>query len=226
MDKRVVGADLQALRRRIRFVFHKTTTAYFRRLLSQANTAHTSSCLYADFWCCWRGLNSRPLPYQGSALPLSYSSTDSGPKKNQEPDVGQTVPCKRLSGKLWKRLSTGEAIYLPLKWQRFLSKHQPPNVPVTIFRLSLAAVSTAPLFCVWPLTLMCKRSVVSIPVWLSTHARSLSPSPPPMLRPRLLVPSKPNPVGAFATPAEILAPKLYESRSLLDVSRRDSRVKL
>jgi hypothetical protein len=26
-------------------------------------------------WCCWRGLNSRPLPYQGSALPLSYSST-------------------------------------------------------------------------------------------------------------------------------------------------------
>jgi hypothetical protein len=25
-------------------------------------------------WCCWRGLNSRPLPYQGSALPLSYSS--------------------------------------------------------------------------------------------------------------------------------------------------------
>ena len=25
-------------------------------------------------WCCRRGLNSRPLPYQGSALPLSYSS--------------------------------------------------------------------------------------------------------------------------------------------------------
>ena len=25
-------------------------------------------------WCCWRGSNSRPLPYQGSALPLSYSS--------------------------------------------------------------------------------------------------------------------------------------------------------
>ena len=25
-------------------------------------------------WCCWRGLNSRPLPYQGSALPLSYNS--------------------------------------------------------------------------------------------------------------------------------------------------------
>ncbi len=25
-------------------------------------------------WCCERGLNSRPLPYQGSALPLSYRS--------------------------------------------------------------------------------------------------------------------------------------------------------
>ena len=25
-------------------------------------------------WCCWRGLNSRPPPYQGGALPLSYSS--------------------------------------------------------------------------------------------------------------------------------------------------------
>ncbi len=27
-----------------------------------------------DKWCCKRGLNSRPLPYQGSALPLSYCS--------------------------------------------------------------------------------------------------------------------------------------------------------
>jgi hypothetical protein len=25
-------------------------------------------------WCCRRELNSRPLPYQGSALPLSYGS--------------------------------------------------------------------------------------------------------------------------------------------------------
>ncbi|CAH1746699.1 protein of unknown function [Thauera humireducens] len=23
-------------------------------------------------WCPWAGLNCRPLPYQGSALPLSY----------------------------------------------------------------------------------------------------------------------------------------------------------
>src|SRR3546814_14907216 len=26
------------------------------------------------WWCCCRDLNSGPLPYQGSALPLSYSS--------------------------------------------------------------------------------------------------------------------------------------------------------
>ena len=29
-------------------------------------------------WCCWRGLNSRPHPYQGCALPLSYSSVTIG----------------------------------------------------------------------------------------------------------------------------------------------------
>lgn len=29
-------------------------------------------------WCCWRELNSRPLHYQGSALPLSYSSAGCG----------------------------------------------------------------------------------------------------------------------------------------------------
>jgi hypothetical protein len=29
-------------------------------------------------WCCRGGLNSRPLPYQGSALPLSYGSRSRG----------------------------------------------------------------------------------------------------------------------------------------------------
>ena len=29
-------------------------------------------------WCCQRGSNSRPLPYQGSALPLSYGSPPTG----------------------------------------------------------------------------------------------------------------------------------------------------
>src|SRR5205814_443883 len=30
-----------------------------------------------DSWCPWRGLNARPLPYQGSALPLSYMGASS-----------------------------------------------------------------------------------------------------------------------------------------------------
>jgi hypothetical protein len=28
--------------------------------------------MHHKIWCPWRGLNTRPLPYQGSALPLSY----------------------------------------------------------------------------------------------------------------------------------------------------------
>jgi hypothetical protein len=43
-------------------------------------------------WCCWRGSNSRPLPYQGSALPLSYSSAPGGQAK-----AGRGVP-SRLGG--------------------------------------------------------------------------------------------------------------------------------
>src|SRR4029078_12460150 len=34
----------------------------------------SSSPVLALGWCCRRGLNSGPLPYQGSALPLSYGS--------------------------------------------------------------------------------------------------------------------------------------------------------
>src|SRR5678816_3733428 len=30
----------------------------------------------AVFWCPWRGSNARPLPYQGSALPLSHMGGD------------------------------------------------------------------------------------------------------------------------------------------------------
>src|SRR6201992_1505609 len=33
---------------------------------------------YGDIWCCRTGLNCRPLPYQGSALPLSYGSIAGG----------------------------------------------------------------------------------------------------------------------------------------------------
>src|SRR5688572_32457371 len=32
----------------------------------------------AGRWSWWRGLNPRPPPYQGGALPLSYTSADAG----------------------------------------------------------------------------------------------------------------------------------------------------
>src|SRR5262245_33220546 len=32
----------------------------------------------SQFWCPWRGSNARPLPYQGSALPLSHMGIDTG----------------------------------------------------------------------------------------------------------------------------------------------------
>ncbi len=36
------------------------------------------------FWCCRGGLNSRPPPYQGGALPLSYGSRNPGPRSAPE----------------------------------------------------------------------------------------------------------------------------------------------
>src|SRR3569832_2454794 len=34
--------------------------------------------LAVELWCPWRGSNARPLPYQGSALPLSHMGIDTG----------------------------------------------------------------------------------------------------------------------------------------------------
>ncbi len=51
-------------------------------------------------WCCWRGLNSRPLPYQGSALPLSYSSAGRGGPMLS--DASLVKPLARNAG-LWHR---------------------------------------------------------------------------------------------------------------------------
>lgn len=38
-------------------------------------------------WCCWGGLNSRPRPYQGRALPLSYSSLTNSVCSPHAPEV-------------------------------------------------------------------------------------------------------------------------------------------
>ena len=50
--------------------------------------------LMRKFWCCRRGLNSRPLPYQGSALPLSYGS-DAHSRRAGFPTTLQPQRCPR-----------------------------------------------------------------------------------------------------------------------------------
>src|SRR5690606_10476279 len=44
-------------------------------------------------WCCERGLNSRPLPYQGSALPLSYRSPVLKGARGAGASAGGATPC-------------------------------------------------------------------------------------------------------------------------------------
>ncbi len=42
-----------------------------RKKVKKTGCVTASQCITKS-WCPWRGLNTRPLPYQGSALPLSY----------------------------------------------------------------------------------------------------------------------------------------------------------
>ena len=58
-----------------------------------ARPAQNTAGNQAVIWCCWRGLNSRPPPYQGGALPLSYSSADAT-KGGVYPPAG--ARCKAL----------------------------------------------------------------------------------------------------------------------------------
>src|SRR5690606_18144302 len=53
-------------------------------------------------WCCWTGLNCRPLPYQGSALPLSYSSVRDA-SLSQAVECGPLLP-QALCGRKGKKL--------------------------------------------------------------------------------------------------------------------------
>src|SRR5262249_49844782 len=43
-------------------------------------------------WCCRTGLNCRPLPYQGSALPLSYGSGENGRAPTRPRRTARKVP--------------------------------------------------------------------------------------------------------------------------------------
>lgn len=53
-------------------------------------------------WCCQRGSNSRPLPYQGSALPLSYGS----PPTKRAAYCHSAAHCASLKSQLYSAAST------------------------------------------------------------------------------------------------------------------------
>jgi hypothetical protein len=54
------------------------------------NHPRSSILPYQGKWCCRTGLNCRPLPYQGSALPLSYGSNWRG-RQSVSGDAGSTA---------------------------------------------------------------------------------------------------------------------------------------
>src|SRR5690606_13208920 len=55
------------------FVDHPIDLAARRdRMVEPGAARRPDSGRHADLWCPWRGSNARPLPYQGSALPLSH----------------------------------------------------------------------------------------------------------------------------------------------------------
>ena len=47
--------------------------------------ARSSLLVILSRWCPWRGSNTRPLPYQGSALPLSYMGARCNPHRTGPP---------------------------------------------------------------------------------------------------------------------------------------------
>ena len=61
-------------------------------------------------WCCWGGLNSRPHPYQGCALPLSYSSRPFERAGGARPPAGARFGCEAW---LVKRAASAAS---PLPW--------------------------------------------------------------------------------------------------------------
>ncbi len=64
-----------AEQRSLVFRYPERYPEHFRQQPSASRKTRLTHCFCLDnIWCCRRGLNSRPLPYQGSALPLSYGS--------------------------------------------------------------------------------------------------------------------------------------------------------
>src|ERR1700730_2398340 len=62
--------------------FPQISPSFWRKFVvrSRSNAGERGALYLEDvdfarlFWCCRGGLNSRPPPYQGGALPLSYGS--------------------------------------------------------------------------------------------------------------------------------------------------------
>src|SRR5271170_3143918 len=71
-------------------------------------------------WCCKRGLNSRPLPYQGSALPLSYCSIFRRANGMGPSDVVPATSASKWQGDAWRPAwaSCGSASSAPVVRQR------------------------------------------------------------------------------------------------------------
>ena len=90
---------------------------------------------YFEKWCCWRELNSRPLPYQGSALPLSYSSIRAPPEGFPRIDRrGLWPPHPALSSAVEPRPASGACTTCALSFSvDAWANHHPPRM--TIARL-------------------------------------------------------------------------------------------
>ena len=56
------------------FIVNLVSDSGVEPLTSSMSTKRSTAELTGHIWCWWRDSNSRPLPYQGSTLPLCYIS--------------------------------------------------------------------------------------------------------------------------------------------------------
>ena len=74
MDRQAAAAPCGTIRSRTRQLCYSASEQMPNRPVVGTETSNTPGRWWSLEWCCHRGLNSGPLPYQGSALPLSYGS--------------------------------------------------------------------------------------------------------------------------------------------------------
>src|SRR5260221_13125851 len=79
-------------RRIIRFLFEEYRRTFRDRSEVMSVGGMPAARTQGPFsWCCRTGLNCGPLPYQGSALPLSYGSRNLGPSQAVPPKRAETA---------------------------------------------------------------------------------------------------------------------------------------